>query len=350
MPNTEAYSRRMTLLDGQIKRSLESLEGSSELMTQMGQYSLGLVDTQGDPTEEETRKRVQGKRIRPQIAMMVAEAIGESTEAAAPLAAAIELLHNFTLIHDDIQDRSPNRRHRPTVWRVWGNAQAINAGDALFALAQLSILDEAANVPPGVMISLLEGFNRCTIDIVRGQVQDLNYEGSGSVTPADYLEMISGKTAAIIRYSAWAGAMIGGASIELAERLGEMGHAIGMGFQIRDDILGIWSPSEETGKNAADDLRRRKQTLPVLILRASADETDTERIQQLYAQEEIGDQQIDELLALLDKYDVQEQTAKHANTEHESAIRILDHVFGDASDPAVGELRALIMQLVNRTF
>lgn len=340
----------MSLLDTQIERSLQALEGSSELMSRMARYSLGLVNAQGEPTDPDVRAQVQGKRVRPQIAMMVAEAVGGSAEAAAPVAGAIELLHNFTLVHDDIQDRSPNRRHRPTVWRVWNDAQAINAGDALFAAAQLSIIDAAAHTSPETMLRVLEQFNRSTIDIVRGQVQDLNNEGSATVRPDDYLEMIGGKTAAILRYSAWAGAVSGGASLETAGLLGEMGQAIGMGFQIRDDILGIWAPAEETGKDAADDLRRRKQSLPVLILRANASETDAERIRQLYAQEEIGEEQVAELLSLMDTYNVQPQTAEHVEAEHQRAIGVLDDVFGASDHPVVNELRALISQLANRSF
>ncbi len=350
MPTNDSHARRMELLNQQIERSLRALDDPSELMSRMAHYSLGLISTQGEPTDEETRQSVQGKRIRPQIAMMLSEAVGGTSEKAAPVAGAIELLHNFTLIHDDIQDRSPNRRHRPTVWRVWNDAQAINAGDALFAVSQLSLIDAAKDVSADTLLTLLEGFNRCTIDIVRGQVQDLQNEGAAIVTPDDYLEMISGKTAAIIRYSAWAGALIGGASREQADRIGEMGHAIGMGFQIRDDMLGIWSPAEETGKGDSDDLRRRKQTLPVLILRTNANEEDAERIQQLYSQESIEDDDIEELLQLLDKYDVQPQTAKHAEAEHHRAIGILDEVFRDSDHPAVAELRELVMQLVNRSF
>lgn len=350
MPVSDSYTRRMAILDRQIERSLQALETSNDLMGRMAHYSLGLIDTQGEPTDVETRTSVQGKRIRPQIAMMVAEAVGGSAETAAPVAAAIELLHNFTLVHDDIQDRSPNRRHRPTVWRVWNDAQAINAGDALFAVSQLSIIDAAAHVSAEKMLLLLEGFNRCTIDIVRGQVQDLQNEGSATVTPDDYLEMIGGKTAAIIQYSAWTGAITGGASREVADRIGEMGLAIGMGFQIRDDILGIWAPAEETGKGDADDLRRRKQTLPVLILREKASEEDAERLRELYAQESISEDDIAELLQLLDKYEVQPETAKHVEAEHVKAMSILEDVFRDSDSAAVGELRELISQLVNRTF
>ena len=350
MQNSNSAARRMQLLDAQLERSLQALSAPSDLMGRMALYSLGMVNTQGEPTDEETRKQVQGKRLRPQIAMLVAEAVGGTAESAAPVAASIELLHNFTLIHDDIMDRSPNRRHRPTVWRVWNDAQAINAGDALFAVSQLSILDSHDHVPVEIMPTLLGEFNRCTIEIVRGQVQDLNNEGRPETTPEDYLDMIAGKTAAIIKYSAWAGAMVGGADRETADRIGEMGMAIGMGFQIRDDMLGIWSPVEETGKVAADDIRRRKHSLPVLILRANANEEDTERFQQIYRNEEVQEEQVAEIISLMAKYDVEAQTAEHVRAQHERAIAILDQVFGDSGNPAVAELRALVTQLVNRSF
>lgn len=350
MQNSMTYSDRMQMLDEQLSRSLHALDGPSELMDRMARYSLGMVNIQGEPTDDATRKQVQGKRLRPQIAMLIAEAVGGSSAAAAPVAAAIELLHNFTLIHDDIQDRSPNRRHRPTVWRVWSDAQAINAGDALFAVSQLSMLDAADHVPWETMQALIAGFNRCTIDIVRGQVQDLNNEGRADVTPDDYLEMIGGKTAAILRYSAWAGAMVGGADPATAERIGELGHSIGMGFQIRDDMLGIWSPAEETGKGTADDLRRRKQSLPVLILRTAANEEDAARIQQIYLSEEIEEEHIEELLQLLAKYDVEARTTGHVEAEHTRALAILDDVFGGNTSPAVTELRDLVTQLVHRSF
>ena len=350
MSNSLSTADRMALLDDQLARSLLALTGPSELMERMARYSLGLISTQGEPTDEQTRQQVQGKRLRPQIAMLVAEAVGGSAAAAAPAAAAIELLHNFTLIHDDIQDRSPNRRHRPTVWRVWSDAQAINAGDALFAVSQLSLLDSANHVDAATLHTLIAEFNRCTIDIVRGQVQDLNNEGRSTVTPADYLEMIGGKTAAILRYSAWAGAMVGGADRATADRIGELGMSIGMGFQIRDDMLGIWSPAEETGKAAADDLRRRKQSLPVLILRAAATDDDAERIEGIYRSEELDESQITELLALLAKYDVEAQTAEHVRTAHSHSLAILADVFGEVDLPAVTALRALVTQLVDRSF
>jgi geranylgeranyl diphosphate synthase, type I len=340
----------LALLEGEIDQALESLDGHAPLMRIMAQYHLGLSTSSGEPTDPATRLTVQGKRIRPLIAMLTAEAVGGTARDAAPIAAAIELLHNFTLIHDDIQDRSPNRRHRPTVWRVWGDAQAINAGDALFAASQLTALrTSAGDDKAGTIRCLLDAFNRCTIEIVRGQVLDIENEGRPDVTSDDYLTMIGGKTAAILRFAAWAGATVGGASDDVADKLGEVGEAIGMGFQIRDDMLGIWSPATETGKDAADDIRRRKQSLPILILRESASAEDRKGIATLYQQEEIGPDGTAEILAMLEKYDVAAKTMAHVDAAHERANRALSEALPNHDAPAVRTLAALITQLQART-
>lgn len=338
--------RLFRLLEAEIDRALVALEGTAPLMLTMARYHLGITDPSGRPTTPDVRQAVQGKRIRPLLAMYSAEAVGGRAEDAAPVAAGIELLHNFTLVHDDIQDRSPNRRYRPTVWRIWGNAQAINAGDALYAAAHLAILranQTAASAP--VVLHLMEALNKATIDIVRGQVHDLENEGRPDVTPQDYLTMIAGKTAAIVRYSAWAGAIIGGAPDAVADKLGEVGEAIGMGFQLRDDMLGIWSPATVTGKDAADDIRRRKQSLPILILRARASEEDAERLNALFAQDEIGPDGVLEVLALLTKYDVEESMAAQVEDAHTRAKMALADALPTQANIAVDSLNALITQL-----
>lgn len=342
--------RLFGLLETELDHALTALDGTAPLMLTMARYHLGMTTPSGEPTAPEVRRAVQGKRVRPLLAMLTAEAVGGSAEDAAPAAAAIELLHNFTLIHDDIQDRSPNRRHRPTVWRIWGNAQAINAGDALFAASQLAIL--RTNQTPAfssVVLRLMEAFNRTTIDIVRGQVHDLENEGQPNVTPDDYLTMISGKTAAIVRFSAWAGALAGGASDAIAGKLAEVGEAIGMGFQLRDDMLGIWSPAEETGKDAADDIRRRKQSLPILILRDRASEEDSGQLNTLFAQEEIEPEGVADVLALLTKYDVMETMTAHVENAHTRATTALSEALPNQANTAVDSLKHLITQLRVRT-
>jgi len=339
-----------SLLEQEIEAALASLDGNAPLMLTMARYHLGLADPSGEPTAADIRRSVQGKRIRPLIAMLAAQAVGGAPAAAAPVAAAIELLHNFTLIHDDIQDRSPNRRHRPTVWRVWGNAQAINAGDALFAASQLALLHtHQTSVDPAQTIRLIKAFNTTTIEIVRGQVLDLDNEGRADITPDDYLTMIHGKTAAIVRFAAWAGAISGGASDAVADKFAEVGEAVGMGFQLRDDMLGIWSPVEETGKDAADDIRRRKQSLPILMLRDRVSEKDSERLHDLFRQEEIDPEGVDEVLGLLHTYDVKSAMAKQVEHAHKQAMSALREATVDENNPAIEDLTRLITQLGART-
>ncbi|HET7095226.1 MAG TPA: polyprenyl synthetase family protein, partial [Thermomicrobiales bacterium] len=271
-PTTMRHDRPAALTEDRLDALIEpylgdavaALDGAAPLLAGMARYHLGAAAADLTPLPPGAVDR--GKRIRPEVALLAAGAAGGDPAAAAPLGAAIELLHNFTLIHDDVQDESPTRRHRPTVWSVWGVGQAINAGDALFAAAHLPLyrLIDAGAAPP-LALRLLEGFDRMTIAIVVGQTLDLGFEGRADVAPADYLDMIDGKTAAIVRFAAWAGALLGGADEAAAERFAAFGRALGLGFQVQDDLLGVWGEPAQTGKAPADDIRRRKQSLPILL-------------------------------------------------------------------------------------
>jgi geranylgeranyl diphosphate synthase type I len=336
------------MIEREIAIAIEALDGRAPLMARMARYHLGLTDSVGNPTE---RRAVQGKRIRPMLALLTCSAVGGDSAAASPLAAAIELLHNFTLIHDDIQDRSPNRRHRATVWRIWGDAQAINAGDAMFAAAQLTLLRiRDTGVPDGTVIDLLAEFNRIAIDIVAGQVLDLEFEGSPDISPDDYLSMISGKTAAIVRFAAWAGAMVGGADAETAGRLGAFGQSLGVGFQIQDDLLGIWGSRDVTGKDAADDIRRRKQSLPILMLRSRATDAELDRLNDLYRKDEIDADGVAEVLAMLDRYRIREQVTEQVRIHHDLASEALEALSRDLGFQSAEALRRLAERLGDRAF
>jgi geranylgeranyl diphosphate synthase type I len=314
-----------TLLDAEIARVLTELDGSAPLLARMIRYHLGIIDASGDPTTDEQRHALQGKRLRPAVAMLAARAVGGSVAAATPLAAAIELLHNFTLIHDDIQDRSPNRRHRATVWRVWGDAQAINAGDALFAAGQLTLLaTPRETVDAERILDLVAAFNRTTIDIVQGQVLDVGFEGRSDVTPTQYLEMITGKTAAIVRFA-------------------------GIGFQIRDDLLGVWGDDKTTGKTAGDDIRRRKQSLPILLLRDAASADDLARLDAIFSTtDDVPDDEIAEILELLDRYDIQTTMNAQISASHDRAEAAFAPVRDVLKDDARAELGALVARLADR--
>lgn len=340
-----------TIIERELAVSIRALEGRAPLMARMARYHLGMIDSAGNATDPDVRRAVQGKRIRPMLALLTCAAVGGNAATAGPLAAAIELLHNFTLIHDDIQDRSPNRRHRATVWRIWGDAQAINAGDAMFAAAQLTLLRiRDLGVPEGTVLDLLNEFNRMTIEIVAGQVLDLQFEGRPDVSPDDYLSMISGKTAAIVRFAAWAGALVGAADPEAAQRFGAFGLSLGIGFQIQDDLLGIWGTHDVTGKDAADDIRRRKQSLPILMLRSAASDAELARVNELYKQDEINTDGVAEVLAALDRHQIREQVAEQVRVYHDQAAEALETLSRDLALQPAEALRRLAGRLGDRSF
>lgn len=335
------------LIDPYLQEAIEALDGEAPLLTGMARYHLGWMSPSFEPVHPETIDR--GKRIRPLVALLSCAAVGGDPPRAAPLAAAIELLHNFTLVHDDIQDQSPTRRHRPTVWSLWGSSQAINAGDALFAGAHLALYRlRDCGVPDGLVLRLAGAFDRTTIAIVRGQVLDLQFEGRDDVTPADYHRMIAGKTAAIVRFAAWGGALAGGASEPVADGLAAFGLALGLGFQVRDDLLGIWGEAAETGKAAADDIRRRKQSLPILILRERASQQDREELAALYSQPEISAGGIERVLALLAAYDVRSAIETEIAALHDQAREALLAATGEQPNPARDALLDLVEMLASR--
>lgn len=342
----EATSVFDAALEPAMRAALSALDGPAPILPGMVNYHLGFGDADFRPAALTAAQR--GKRLRPGIAMLACGAAGGEPLSAASLAAAIELLHNFTLVHDDIQDQSPSRRHRPTVWTLWGVGQAINAGDAIFAAAHRALYrlrDEG--VDGDLVIRLAEQFDTMTIQIVQGQSLDLGFEGRSDITPADYLQMIELKTAVIVRFAAWAGALLAGADDERAELFGAFGLALGVGFQVRDDLLGIWGASEVTGKAAADDIRRRKQSLPMLILRDRASASDRGRLDALYAAEEIDEDGVRDVLDLLDRYRVRDEIEAQIAALHDGARVALSEALTGVNR-AGNELEALVDVLAVR--
>lgn len=213
-----------------------------------------------------------GKRLRPLLLLLSrasilqhpTDPVGE-WRSALPAASAIELIHNFSLVHDDIQDRSEKRRGRPTVWTKWGIPQGINSGDGLFVLANLAIFKMNGAYPAERINRVSELVQNTCLDLTRGQYMDISYEHRSDLTVEHYWPMISGKTAALIACCTAAGAILGGASEERIEAFRSYGQYLGLAFQVLDDILGIWGEEEKTGKSAASDLMERKNSLPILL-------------------------------------------------------------------------------------
>ncbi|HET7036686.1 MAG TPA: polyprenyl synthetase family protein [Thermomicrobiaceae bacterium] len=325
------------------ERATADLFAAGDLpLYQVLRYHLGWADTDFAPAECDP-----GKRTRPLVCLHAAAAVGGDVQQVAPIAAGIELLHNFTLIHDDIQDESASRRHRATVWAQWGAAQAINAGDAMFALGQLAVLAAAERgVPLERILRVQRGFNETTLRIVEGQVLDLGFECRWDLERDDYLRMIGGKTAAIVAFAAWAGACSSGASDEQSERFRAFGRALGLGFQVRDDLLGIWGSAALTGKPVADDIRRRKKSLPMLLLASEADQRDLAELRAIYTAPAVDAEGVRRVLALLARYEIEEQVQSEVDRLHQEAAVLLEAAAPPS--PARAALSALLERLATR--
>ena len=224
-------------------------------------------------TGEGAGPEATGKRIRPLFALLTCLASSEASrqantvetwQSALPAAAAIELVHNFSLVHDDIQDNSEKRRGRPTIWVKWGTPMAINVGDALFVISNQAIIDLKGNYPAEIVLRAAEILHNTCLELTRGQFLDLSYEERNDLSVEDYWPMISGKTAALLSACCHIGALLGGGDETKQDAYRGFGHYLGLAFQVQDDILGIWGDEALTGKSAASDLIEGKNSLPVL--------------------------------------------------------------------------------------
>lgn len=313
----------------------------------MQEYHLGWRDQQLAPSESDP-----GKLIRPQLVLLACQAAGGDPAQALPLAAGIQLLHDFTLIHDDIEDDSDMRRGRATLWHLWGLAQGINAGDGMFVIAHLAIhrLSDAG-VPAERVLRVLRRFDEVILYVCEGQFLDISFEGNLAITPDDYLSMIGRKTAALIDGSAALGAMVAGGDDSTVDALGTFGRSLGLAFQIEDDILGIWGDPALTGKPRAADLYRRKVSLPVvhaLAHAAAADELAT-----IYGRSAVAmdDAAVDRALTIIDSAGSRQYCAELAFAHHRAALAALDQL-DDRGSAAAGaahaQLRAVAESLLGR--
>jgi geranylgeranyl diphosphate synthase type I len=216
-------------------------------------------------TGENAGPKAEGKQLRGLFCLLSCQAGGREWRNALPAAAAVELIHNFSLIHDDIEDNSQLRRGRPTVWKIWGEAQAINTGDAIFVLANDSLLNLSERVSPEVALEAGKLFQATCLRLTQGQHLDIAFEGLDEVSLESYWQMIAGKTAALLAFSLESGALCAKVEPSIQTHYRDFGHYLGLAFQVQDDILGIWGAEEQTGKSTTGDLVNRKKTLPVLF-------------------------------------------------------------------------------------
>jgi geranylgeranyl diphosphate synthase, type I len=208
-------------------------------------------------------KRESGKRLRPLILFLSMEACGGSWKAGLPAACAIEFLHNYSLIHDDIEDQDEYRHGRKTVWQKYGLAEAINAGDALYGLAFLQMKYLPKEVRPEKRLSIFKIFSKAATQLTIGQAADIDFEDRRNISLEEYWRMVKGKTAALFQASTEIGSYLGEADKKTITAFSKFGLNLGLAFQARDDLLGIWGDPKDTGKPTGSDLIKKKKSLPI---------------------------------------------------------------------------------------
>jgi geranylgeranyl diphosphate synthase type I len=300
-------------------------------------YHLGFADLDGSPAQV-----YSGKRIRPILTLLACEACNGQIDSALPAAAAVELLHNFSLIHDDIEDRDELRRGRPTLWRLWGEAQAINTGDAMFALAHTAITQTAAcGVAAALVLNALRTFDDAAAALTIGQHLDLSFEARADVSVAEYRGMIHGKTGALTQAACAIGAIIAGADLARIHALSCFGAWLGIAFQLQDDVLGIWGDPSLTGKRDSD-LTHGKKTLPVLYT-AERDE----RVRELYFRQKMrSDADLREIKQRIDDSGARAYTEQAAHEAYQQALAGLAEA--NIAGSAAGALGELARSLLGR--
>lgn len=274
----------------------------------------------------------QGKRIRPMLTLLTTAAAGGNWETGLPAAAAVELVHNFSLIHDDIQDNSALRRGRETVWRLWGVAQAINAGDSLFSMAHLSLQHLDGSVALERRLEAGNVLRKASLTLTQGQFLDLDYEARGDLTVESYWPMIRGKTASLLAACAELGAILAVTSEENQAAYREFGELLGMAFQVHDDYLGIWGDAAQMGKSAQSDMLTGKKSLPILFgLEKKGKFTS------LWNNGRVIAEMVPTLAKLLEEEGAKDYTAARVNQLSKQALKALEksQAKGDAKDALV---------------
>jgi geranylgeranyl diphosphate synthase type I len=302
-------------------------------------YHLGWTELDGSPS-----RAGGGKAVRPALAVLSAEAAGADATTGLPGAVAVELVHNFSLLHDDLIDGDTERRHRPTVWAQWGAAAAILSGDALLALAA-EVLLEAPSPHAAEAARQLAATVR---QLVRGQVEDVAFERRGDVGVEECLAMAAGKTGSLLATSASIGAVLAGAPPALTAALYTFGAEVGAAFQLVDDLLGIWGDPAVTGKPVLSDLRSRKKSLPVTYVVHHGDAAGRELAHWLAGSGEAGEDELRRAAALVDSGGGRDWAAAEARRR----MTLAEKALAGADLPArpLAELVALGRYLTDRSF
>ena len=331
VPDSLARSRAL------IQRVLQNAVGRLEpSLAGVIAYHLGWRDQDGNEVD-----KPGGKSVRPTLTLLTAESVGGRAEDAVPGAVALELVHNFSLVHDDLRDGDRERRHRPTVWALFGSAEAILAGDALAALAYAVLLDAGDESGRTAARELTDA----TLEMIRGQSEDMDFESRIDVTEDEVLRMCAHKTGALIACAAALGAILGGGDDGQVAALRAFGSHVGIAFQAVDDVLGIWGAPDVTGKPAASDLRQHKKTLPVVHALAGPDAGE---FAGMLSEGSLSDAELPRALEILEAAGSRQWCAEVAERHLAQALAALDG--SDLAAGPAGELADIARFVVGRDF
>jgi len=341
---SEAYTAYLPAVEAEMRSLLTAGEPGVARHYAMLQYHMGWLDTELVPASAPS-----GKRVRPMLCLLACVAAGGDPSQALPAAAGLELLHNFSLIHDDIEDDSLTRRHRPTVWALFGLPQACNAGDAMFSLAHLAFFRlPERGIQSASALRALQVFDETCLRLTEGQFLDMSFESRVDVTVDEYFAMIAGKTGALLGAAPEIGALVAGAEPEIAATYRRFGRALGRAFQLQDDVLGIWGDEMQTGKSAASDILSKKKSLPVVY--ALSGQAAGPELRRLYAGPAFGSPEIPVVLALLERAEARAYVGQCVEEALQEARQALASLETRLEPAAQSPLYELLAALVGRQF
>jgi geranylgeranyl diphosphate synthase, type I len=331
---------RIQWVEDEMEAVLASRPAGVELYA-IQRYHLGWLSATFEPLPRELARRYGGKKLRGVLCLLACEAAGGAPGSAIPAAAAVEFIHNFSLIHDDLEDEDPERRHRPTVWCLWGVPQAVNAGSNMQALVYETALRlTGRGVSPDRVLAVVGALTRAMLAMTEGQALDLGWQDRWDLGVGDYQRMAEGKTAALTEAAAWCGAAIATTDLAVLSHCARFGRAFGMAFQARDDFLGIWGRSEQTGKPVGADIQQGKRSLPIVHALEQVDlaEHGGPGTEPAAKRRSPADQALPELRASLERRDVE---AVLAALEEAGSRAFVESMVARYTTEALGHLDAL---------
>lgn len=285
---------------------------------------------------------IGGKRVRPALVLMSCSMFSNQITQAIRPALAIEIFHNFTLLHDDMMDNSVLRRNKPTVHEKWNRNLAILSGDAMSILSYKFIAD----CPPGLLPAVLELFNETALQVCEGQQYDMDFESRNDISVDDYLKMIELKTSVLIASSLKLGALLGSASLADADLLYEFGRNFGIAFQLRDDLLDVYGDTAKFGKKIGMDIIANKKTYLILKAFEMADKKTKNRLNELiFTIDHVPEDKVQSVKSIFNQLGIKEKTEEKSKDYFEYALNVLDMVsVSDESKAALKELAARLME------